>query len=323
MQKLTQRKDKINTKQVTNLLKTKKVNRKIILDICGGIAPYNSSINNIDIIKNKNVDFVMDISKGIEFPDNSIDEIITIGTLEHFKKKDFLFVLYEMTRILKINGTIKISTPDIEKIVKFINKFGFVKNTDLVNQYIFGLQQDEYDIHFIGLSAKYFKQLQKNCGFEHINTEDKNFLTRHDKRLMCSVSAIKAKNIIPVDLLSENKIENNLLALTSSDKICLSNKQTSFELFLPEYSKLNNQFLIVYFNQTPILKQKIFFGNNTIKIKPIKTIKTHLLELKFSDYFVPKELDINNDERRISAFLISNPTSITKRDIRHIIRLLR
>lgn len=311
------------SRQKINLLNAKKTNRKIILDICGGTTPYRDDINNVDISKNKKVDFVMDISKGIDFPDCSIDEVISIGTLEHFEKKDFLFVLFEMIRVIKVNGIIKISTPDIEKIANFINKQGFLKNTDLINQYIFGLQQNKFDFHFIGLSTKYFKKLLKNSGFEKINIDDTSFRTRHDQRLMCSVTAIKIKNEIPVDLLSEYKIESNLLTLASLDKICLSNGQTSFELFLPEYSKLNNQILTIYFNKSPILKQKILFGNNVIKIKPIKGLKFYLLDLEFSDYFVPKKININNDERKISAFLISNSTQKTKRAIKHIMGLLR
>lgn len=315
--------DNIITRREKNLQKTKKTNKKIILDICGGSTPYSDGINNIDISKNKKVDFVMDISKAIEFPDCSVDEIISIGTLEHFQKKDFYFVLYEMIRVLKINGVIKISTPDIEKITKFVSKHGFLKNIDLVNQYIFGLQQDKYDIHLIGLSAKFFKKLLINSGFEKINTNDTNFYTRHDKRLMCFVTATKKRNEIPIDFLSEYKIENNLLTLNQSDKICLSNKQKSLNLFLPEYSKLNNQFLTIYLNQSIIHKQKIFFGNNIIKIKPVKSIKFYLLELKFSDYFVPKKININNDERKISAFLITNSKLKTNRIIKHIMELLR
>jgi predicted SAM-dependent methyltransferase/tetratricopeptide (TPR) repeat protein/SAM-dependent methyltransferase len=52
----------------------------IKLDICGGEFPYGNGFLNVDIRALPNVDIVADVSKGLHFADDTVDEILSCGT---------------------------------------------------------------------------------------------------------------------------------------------------------------------------------------------------------------------------------------------------
>ena len=65
----------------------------------------------LDIIPEFNPDYVRDITKGLPFDNNSIDEILTEHVLEHIEHKDGDFVMSEIQRVLKPNGIVTIEVP--------------------------------------------------------------------------------------------------------------------------------------------------------------------------------------------------------------------
>lgn len=82
------------------------------LDINGNIRNYcNGLYLGIDIRKGSNVD-VQTSSHNLPFKNESFDNIISIGTLEH--DKEFWTSLKEMRRVLRIGGKFIISIPNFK-----------------------------------------------------------------------------------------------------------------------------------------------------------------------------------------------------------------
>ncbi len=67
---------------------------------------------NLDQFAEVNPDIVCDMTKGIPFDDNYFDYITAIACLGQIEKnKDFLFVMNELWRVLKVSGTLFIYLP--------------------------------------------------------------------------------------------------------------------------------------------------------------------------------------------------------------------
>lgn len=91
----------------TTLEELQAKNELVYLDIgCGKIKHGNIGI---DIYDGENVDYVMDINKGINFPSASVDGVWMSHVLEHVN--DPVFVLEEIKRVLKPGGVAEIMVP--------------------------------------------------------------------------------------------------------------------------------------------------------------------------------------------------------------------
>lgn len=100
---------------------SKKQNRKLEI----GTDPRNliDDFETLSIHEFVNIDYVLDISKGMPFQNNSFDIIYASHVLEHipwYKSED---VLKEIHRILKPGGQLEIWVPDGLKIAKALIAF--------------------------------------------------------------------------------------------------------------------------------------------------------------------------------------------------------
>jgi GT2 family glycosyltransferase len=66
---------------------------------------------NLDVKPFDGVDVVRDIRRGLPFNDGVFDHILADNILEHFDPDDFVFVLNEIDRVLKVGGTVEIIVP--------------------------------------------------------------------------------------------------------------------------------------------------------------------------------------------------------------------
>ena len=80
------------------------------LNLGSGIYPASGFIN-LDIDPSVNPDIVRDVSRGLPFCDNFIDEVRAYHFLEHLSPEDFLFTLSEVHRVLKKGGLFDIIVP--------------------------------------------------------------------------------------------------------------------------------------------------------------------------------------------------------------------
>lgn len=107
---------------------------KIILELgCGNSKQFQNSIA-IDLVDLNGVDIICDLNLGFPFiPDNSVDEIHSSHFMEHVS--DFGFMIKEIYRILKPNGT------NFMKVPHFSNPFFY---SDYTHKNHFGLYSLSY-----------------------------------------------------------------------------------------------------------------------------------------------------------------------------------
>ncbi len=120
----------------------------IKLDICGGEFPYGNGFLNVDIRPLPNVDIVADITKGLNFVDHTVDEILSCGTLEHFYIPTVLEILKEMRRVLKPRGKLTVGVPNLKAILYAFQQGQM--DFQLFNQYVYGSVQKDvnpYNVH--------------------------------------------------------------------------------------------------------------------------------------------------------------------------------
>lgn len=121
---------------------------------------------NIDVIANPGVDKVCDITQKLNFSDASIEEIVAQDILEHLTREQLESTLAEISRILKINGVVKIRIPNIDAIFdKFSN------DHDTRNLFLYGdtSQTGVWGAHKVGLTSKTIKILCRLYNLEMIN----------------------------------------------------------------------------------------------------------------------------------------------------------
>lgn len=120
----------------------------------------------------------------LPFADNSIDEIYSRHLIEHFTLKEFLKVLVEWNRVLKVGGKLHIICPNLlwhlKQIIKGTHKSFYKKNGRNNNRYwgfgsLFGWQQDEFDVHKFGYYFWLLKDVLKDTGFKNIKNLTNNY----------------------------------------------------------------------------------------------------------------------------------------------------
>ena len=163
-------------------------NNLIKLDVCGGRFPFDKEYLNVDIQPLREVDIVADITKRIPIKNNRVKEIFSCGTLEHFKKDQFNKIVKEFYRILSPGGKVIIGVPDLNKIMKAYHEDN--NDINMINQYIFGAQANEFDVHKIGFDVKNLKKWLYETGFSEVY-EEKYDLPFHKPEFMMKIICIK------------------------------------------------------------------------------------------------------------------------------------
>ncbi len=124
----------------------------------------------------------------LPFEDGSVDEVYSRHLVEHFTLKEFLKVLSEWNRVLKVGGALYIICPNLlwhlDQILKSTHaSFYEKKQGSNERRYwgfasLFGWQQDEFDVHKFGYYFELLRDILADAGFEGI--ED---LTNHPESL--------------------------------------------------------------------------------------------------------------------------------------------
>lgn len=154
----------------------------IKLDICGGRNPYGHGYMNVDLQNFPSVDIVTDIRVKIPVPDNCVTEIYSCGTLEHFKADEVVNVLSEFYRVLKPGCQAIIGVPSLDKLCDayLSEEIDF----NITNQYLYGSQKDDYDIHKIVYNYESLAAFLSNAGFTNIQELDYDLPMHISKYMM-------------------------------------------------------------------------------------------------------------------------------------------
>jgi predicted SAM-dependent methyltransferase len=110
-----------------------------------------------------------DVSR-LDFENNSVDEIVALDIIEHFKMSDVENVLNEWIRVLKPGGKIRIRTPDVKRICKLYYRKAKHKNMSWqrLSAIIHGGQDYPFNYHYITLSFEWLKEMLEKFGMVRI-----------------------------------------------------------------------------------------------------------------------------------------------------------
>lgn len=124
---------------------------------------------NVDIMDESTVDFVDDISTLSRFEKNCVSEIYSCHVLEHFSHEEILPILRRWFEVLIPGGVLRISVPDIDRIVRIYHKnfthFEKPGHTPWIGL-IYGGQTTPYDYHKTGFNFCWLKYLLEQVGFQ-------------------------------------------------------------------------------------------------------------------------------------------------------------
>ena len=122
---------------------------------------------NIDIDADLKPDLVCDVANSaLPYDSDSVDEVVFLHTIEHIHRERHPFVIGEINRVLRINGTFLIAFPDALKVVtNFINnKWGL---RDYWEKAICGRGLTIWDCHRSLIHTDDFIPFLREMGFYH------------------------------------------------------------------------------------------------------------------------------------------------------------
>jgi len=120
---------------------------------------------NLDILKQKNVDYVSP-AYPLKFKSNTFELVYASHILEHFHKNDTQKVLNEWVRVLKPGGTIRLSVPSIENLMQIYNKRKDI--LDIIGP-LYGGQNYKENFHNNIFDHKTLSKMLINAGCEAIH----------------------------------------------------------------------------------------------------------------------------------------------------------
>jgi SAM-dependent methyltransferase len=116
------------------------------------------------------VDVIADVSTLPGFPDQVAESIYACHVLEHFGHAEIEPILRRWYSVLKPGGELRISVPDLDRIVRIYHAnwkhFQTDGNTPWIGL-IYGGQGDQYDFHKTGFNFCWLSHLLRRCGFEN------------------------------------------------------------------------------------------------------------------------------------------------------------
>ena len=164
----------------------------------------------------------LDVTKKFPYNNNSVDYIFSEHMIEHITYHEGKFMLEESFRVLKSDGKIRISTPDL----KFLIELYTDNKTDLQKRYIdYTVNHPAYNVS-IGIDTFIINNFVRDWG--HIFIYDKKIL----KTLLESIGFTDVKSY----LITESEDENlkNLEHIT--DEININQGQTKEFLQLETFT---------------------------------------------------------------------------------------
>lgn len=145
------------------------------LEIGGGKKPRTGYLT-CDIRDLPHIDYVCP-AHALPFEDNQVEEVYSRHVVEHFTLKEFLEVLKEWNRVLKIGGELYIICPNLlwhlQQVLEGSHASFYNKQPGQNARYwgfgsLFGWQQDEFDVHKFGYYFQLLKDILEAMGFEQV-----------------------------------------------------------------------------------------------------------------------------------------------------------
>ena len=119
-----------------------------------------------------------DITSLPDFNTGTVDLVYMCHILEHIKRKDLKKVLSEMKRVLKVGGVLRLSVPDLDKLIEVYNASD--NDINAISHQLMGGQDHEYNIHYSVFNHQRLTELLKEVGFQKVVTWDPDNCRYHD-----------------------------------------------------------------------------------------------------------------------------------------------
>ena len=130
---------------------------------------------NVDSVKACQPDVVHDLSAPLPYADQSADEIMAHGVLEHFDKYARCTLMADWVRVLKVGGRLELGVPDFEKLLVKIKKFkafdDFVDTLFGENLWESKIYIGHFGNHKWGYSKQSLRDFLKRFGIEQVKVE--------------------------------------------------------------------------------------------------------------------------------------------------------
>lgn len=134
---------------------------------------YNKKIygfTNVDVRSEVNPDLVDDAFTLQTIKNDSINLIYTCHMLEHKNRKDGRYALCRYHEVLKDEGELYISVPDLERVFEH---YIFFKDLDKLKCFLYGSQNYVEDHHLNGWDFNTLKKDLEDVGFQEIERFDR------------------------------------------------------------------------------------------------------------------------------------------------------
>lgn len=128
---------------------------------CGDVI-LPSPFENLDTRPLKGVDHVSEAFP-LPFKDNTFDLLYSSHVLEHFKKADTQSVINEWVRVIKPGGTIRLSVPSLEALIKIYELSG---DMEYIIGPLMGGQTYDQNFHYNMFDKKRLTTYLENAGCE-------------------------------------------------------------------------------------------------------------------------------------------------------------
>ena len=104
--------------------------------------------------------------------DNSCELVYASHVLEHFGRYQFMSVLEEWYRVLRVGGVLRLAVPDFARCAELYYKAGLADGLSGLLGLICGGQRNDYDFHKMVFDEPFLKQALENVGFHEVRRWD-------------------------------------------------------------------------------------------------------------------------------------------------------
>lgn len=121
---------------------------------------------NLDTRKLNGVDHVTSADDLSMFEDNTFDLVYASHILEHYSRNDVGTVLMEWTRVVKVDGIVRISVPSFKSAMQIYEQ---TEKLEYILGPISGGQTYDYEFHYCIFDERTLTALMKKCGLTAIH----------------------------------------------------------------------------------------------------------------------------------------------------------
>ena len=131
---------------------------------------------NVDIDPKTNPDRVDDMRTLSTFKENEVELIYCSHVLEHFLIKETVPILKRWYKILKPGGILRVAVPDMDKVFRH---YIYYKDLVKLHTFLWGSQEDHYQIHKSGWTFDTLKSILMSIGFTEVKRYNWRDLEHH------------------------------------------------------------------------------------------------------------------------------------------------